>query len=232
MQKQLIFLDIETVPYTNDYESLSERMKANWARKATFLRSDVFEKDEKLYDTKAGIFAEFGRIICISLGVFNGRQVRVKSYFGHDEKLLLTEFCHLFSTKLKDKDIVLCAHNGKEFDFPYLCRRLLINRLKLPDCLQLAGKKPWEVKHLDTLELWKFGDYKHYISLDLLAAVFEIATSKDDIDGSQVAPVYYQEENGLERIKTYCEKDVKVLANVYFSLNSLPILADEDFVFV
>lgn len=230
--KQIIFLDIETVPFTNKYDDLSDRMKANWSRKAGFLRTDAFDGDEKLYNTRAGIFAEFGRIVCISVGIYTGEQVRIKSYYGHDEKQLLADFCDLVNNKMKGKEIFFCAHNGKEFDFPYICRRLLINKLPIPETLNLAGKKPWEVKHLDTLEMWKFGDYKHYTSLDLLAAVFDIPTSKDDIDGSQVAGVYYGEENGLERIKTYCEKDVAVLTQVFLSLTSQKLVIEDGFVFV
>ena len=234
--KQIIFLDIETVPFTNGFNGLTERLKNNWARKSSFLRTDVYDSDEKLYNTKAGIFAEFGRIICVSVGVLtqgdSGKQIRIKSYYNHDEKQLLKEFCDLINIKMKGKDIFFCAHNGKEFDFPYLCRRLLINRIPIPEVLNLTGKKPWDVKHLDTLDMWKFGDYKHYTSLDLLATIFDIPTSKDDIDGSQVAGVYYGEENGLERIKKYCEKDVAVLAQVYLSLTSQDLIPETGFVFI
>ena len=236
MNQQIIFLDIETVPFTNDYNSLTDRHKAAWSKKAGYQRADVFESDEVLYNTRAGIFAEFGRIVCISIGVLvnkeGGNQIRIKSFYGHDEKQLLSEFNELINNKFKDKDIYFCAHNGKEFDFPYICRRLLINKLPIPQVLNITGKKPWEVKHLDTLDMWKFGDYKHYTSLDLLASVFDIPTSKDDIDGSQVAGVYYKEENGLERIKTYCEKDVAVLTQVYLSLTSKDLIKEKDFIFV
>lgn len=236
MVQQIIFLDIETVPFTNDFDSLTDRHKAAWSKKAGYQRSDVYESDEILYHTRAGIFAEFGRIVCISIGVLvqgeKGKQVRIKSFYGDDEKQLLEDFCDLINNKFKDKDIYFCAHNGKEFDFPYICRRLLINKLVIPETLNITGKKPWEVKHLDTLDMWKFGDYKHYTSLDLLASVFDIPTSKDDIDGSQVAGVYYKEENGLERIKTYCEKDVAVLTQVYLSLTSQELIAEEYFVFI
>lgn len=234
--KQIIFLDIETVPFSNDYESLSERMQANWSRKANYLRADVYDSDEKLYNHKAGIFAEFGRIVCVSVGIFSQsgeqKQLRIKSYYGHDEKKLLDDFCELINVKMKGKEVFFCAHNGKEFDFPYLCRRLLINKISIPETLNLTGKKPWDVKHLDTLDMWKFGDYKHYTSLDLLAAVFNIPTSKDDIDGSQVAGVYYGEENGLERIKIYCEKDVAVLAQVYLCLVNQEMIKEDGFIFV
>lgn len=231
MQKQIIFLDIETVPFTNEYNKLDERIQLAWSKKCNYLRSDVEETDQELYDNKAGIFAEFGRIVCVSIGlevlVDAKKTLRIKSFYGHNEKDLLEEFSNLVVNSFSGKDVYFCAHNGKEFDFPYLCRRLLINSLTIPETLNLAGKKPWEVKHLDTLELWKFGDYKHYTSLELLASVFNISTSKDDIDGSQVAGVYYGEKKGLERIKTYCEKDVAVLAQVYCCLSSQERI-DED----
>ena len=224
MSQQIIFLDIETVPFTNQYNSLSERLQIAWSKKCNYLRTDVLDSDEELYNNKAGIFAEFGKIVCISIGietVINQKKtLRIKSFYGDSEKELLQDFCDLINQNFQNKDIYFCAHNGKEFDFPYICRRLLINKLRIPTTLDISGKKPWEVKHLDTLDLWKFGDYKHYTSLELLASVFDISTSKDDIDGSQVAGVYYNEKNGLERIKTYCEKDVAVLAQVYFCLSS------------
>lgn len=222
MSKQIIFLDIETVPFTNDYEALPERLKILWSKKTNFLRTDVFESDAKLYDSKAGIFAEFGRIVCVSVGVLiedhSEKTLRIKSFYGHDEKQLLSDFTDMVTNGFKNKEIFFCAHNGKEFDFPYLCRRLLVNQLPIPAALNITGKKPWEVKHLDTLDMWKFGDYKHYTSLELLATLFDVPTSKDDIDGSQVAGVYYNEKEGLERIKTYCEKDVAVLTQVYLRL--------------
>ena len=231
----IIFLDIETVPFTNDFNGLSDRLKSAWAKKASYLRTDVFEGDDILYKTKAGIFAEFGRIVCISIGVIvekDGQNtLRIKSIYGHDEKDLLIKFCELLNVGFKNKDIYFCAHNGKEFDFPYICRRLLINRLQIPNLLNIAGKKPWEVKHLDTLDLWKFGDYKHYTSLDLLATIFNIPTSKDDIDGSQVASVYYN-DNDLERIKIYCEKDVSVLTQVYLSMTSNDLIEEDQIIFV
>lgn len=235
-KEQIIFLDIETVPFTNDFNAQSDRIKSAWGKKASYQRTDVYETDEALYNSRAGIFAEFGRIVCISIGILanseSGKQVRIKSFYGHDEKLLLQEFCDLVNVKFSDKDIYFCAHNGKEFDFPYICRRLLINRMIIPSALNISGKKPWEIKHLDTLDMWKFGDYKHYTSLDLLAAIFEIPTSKDDIDGSQVAGVYYKEDNGIERIKAYCEKDVAVLTQVYLSLTSQELIEESGFAFV
>ncbi|MEG0189110.1 MAG: ribonuclease H-like domain-containing protein, partial [Algoriella sp.] len=135
-------------------------------------------------------------------------------FYGHDEKKLLEDFNSMLVENFFKPDHILCAHNGKEFDFPYIARRMLINQIEIPTILQLFGKKPWEIQHLDTMELWKFGDYKNYTSLDLLANIFEIPTPKDDIDGSQVARVYY-DENNIERIKDYCEKDVITLINVF-----------------
>jgi len=234
--KPIIFLDIETVPSTNNFSELPERIKDAWGKKSNYLRTDISETDHELFDTKAGIFAEFGRIICISVGIEtqgkNGKQLRIKSFYGDDERVLLSEFIELVNTKFDQGSLHFCAHNGKEFDFPYICRRILINRLIIPESLNIAGKKPWEVKHLDTMDLWKFGDYKHYTSLELLAAIFNIETSKDDIDGSQVARVYYNEKNGLERVKTYCEKDVSVLAQIYYALTSQEAIKPENINFI
>jgi uncharacterized protein YprB with RNaseH-like and TPR domain len=122
--------------------------------------------------------------------------------------------------------LYLCAHNGKEFDYPYLIRRILINGLEVPSILNLSGKKPWEVNHIDTMELWKFGDYKHYTSLELLATVFGISSPKDDINGSDVGRVYWQ-ENDLQRIVKYCQKDVVTIVNLLLRFKGKPMMGEE-----
>lgn len=228
--RDILFIDIETVASTNDYPSLDERMKDLWARKASFLRRDSGFSDEDLFHERAGIYAEFGKIVCIAVGKFYDHEsgelgLRTKVYAGHDEKQLLEDF-KLMLERIDSSTLRLCAHNGKEFDFPYLCRRLLINGIALPPALNLSGKKGWEVQHLDTMELWKFGDYKHYTSLDLLAAVFGIASSKSGMDGSQVNEVYYK-ENDLEKISQYCLRDVVVLAQLFLKLKGYPVVSHQ-----
>ena len=214
----ILFLDIETVPAYSTYNQLSERLQKLWNKKAERLAqpasgSDELVTPESLYK-RAGIYAEFGKIICISVGAFSKGEFRIKSFWGHDEKTLLTEFADLLNKRYNRPEHLLCAHNGKEFDFPYMARRMLVLGIPIPRILDLSGKKPWEVSHLDTMELWKFGDYKNYTSLDLLAAIFDIPTPKDDIDGSQVADVYYK-ENDLPRIVHYCTKDVLTVAQIF-----------------
>jgi predicted PolB exonuclease-like 3'-5' exonuclease len=220
---KVIFLDIETVPQQKEFELLNEEQKKLWEQKAKF--DSAYKSGEiSLSDTyqSAGIYAEFGKIICISFGYValekGQRELRIKSISDKEEKNLLSKLLKLIEGF--DKETLLCAHNGKEFDFPYICRRLLINGLKIPKILDLQNKKSWEVKHLDTMELWKFGDYKHYTSLDLLANIFNIESSKKEMDGSMVGKVYY-EENNLKKIVEYCELDVWVLANVFLKLNSM-----------
>lgn len=222
--RDILFLDIETVASTDDYHSLDERLKVQWSRKANFFKRDPLQTDEDLYHERAGIYAEFGKVICICVGKFTENDagqlmLKTKAYYGHDEKTLLLEFKTMIE-KLNPASLRLCAHNGKEFDFPYLCRRMLIHDVTLPAALCISGKKPWEMQHLDTMELWKFGDYKHYTSLDLLAAIFNIPSSKSDIDGSKVNYVYHVEKD-LERIKEYCLRDVVVLAQLYLKLKSI-----------
>lgn len=224
--RDILFLDIETVAATNSYQSLDERMKVQWSRKASFFKREENQSDEELFHERAGIYAEFGKIICISVGKFFDHEsgelgLKTKAFFGHNEALLLQEFKSMLE-KLGDQ-VKLCAHNGKEFDFPYLCRRMLVNEIPLPAALNLSGKKSWQVDHLDTLELWKFGDYKHYTSLDLLASIFNIPSSKSDIDGSKVNKVYY-EQGDLEKIKNYCTADVSVLVQLYLKMKSFPML--------
>lgn len=208
---RVLFLDIETVPQTYQFPDLEETPRKLFEAKTRFMQND--EKSfEDLYNDRGGIYAEFGKIICISVGFVHetrtGNEIRMKSFYHDDEETLLKQFVSLLENNPKYS--ILCGHNAKEFDFPYICRRLLINGMKLPTVLDIAGKKPWEISHLDTLELWKFGDYKAFTSLALLCHVFQIPTPKDDISGADVARVYY-EENDLERIKVYCEKDVVAL---------------------
>ncbi|MCH1473033.1 MAG: 3'-5' exonuclease [Bacteroidia bacterium] len=227
--KNILFLDIETVPQHESYQLLNDRWKKLWDIKANQIAKNE-ETPEELY-SRAGIYAEFGKIICISVGFIhddgNGREFRIKSFYGESELIVLEEFCALLQHNYNPKSHFLCAHNGKEFDFPYLSRRILINGIKMPDMLDLAGKKPWDVKHLDTMNLWKFGDFKNYTSLDLLSAVFDLPSSKDDIDGSKIFDVYYM-ENDLERIRAYCQNDVAALASIYLHMvNQPPLKPDE-----
>ncbi|TNE29575.1 MAG: 3'-5' exonuclease [Bacteroidetes bacterium] len=211
----ILFLDIETVSNQPDFSELTPEWQHLWEEKTRWQRGEEITPAE-YYKDRAGILAEFGKVVCVSLGYFKGHgadlEFRVKSLFNHDEKLILGELSELLNQHFSN--FYLCAHNGKEFDFPYLARRMVINRISLPRHLQLAGKKPWEIPHLDTMEMWKFGDRKNFTSLKLLAALFGIPTPKDDIDGSMVGPTYWL-ENDLDRIARYCEKDVITLARVY-----------------
>jgi uncharacterized protein YprB with RNaseH-like and TPR domain len=216
----ILFLDIETVPQYATYDALPEMAKELWKKKAESLRKiKEFDTAETIYD-RAGIYAEFGKIVCVSMGVISGsgedKKLMLKSFCCDEEKVILTDFSELLK-KWTSAEKVLCAHNGKEFDFPFLSRRMVINRLPVPEMLQLSGKRPWEIPHVDTLELWKFGDYKSYTSLNLLAYILGIPTPKDDIDGSMVWRVYWQEQD-MKRIVTYCQKDVITVAQVYLRL--------------
>ena len=220
--EKVLFLDIETVPQVGNWEDLDDSTQKLWDKKTRLQRKDDFTAEE-FYSERGGIMAEFGRIICISVGIIEkNEKLMIKSFSGDDEKKLLEEFGEIFN-RPKLRDVILCAHNGKEFDFPWIARRFLINGMHPPKPFQLFGKKPWEIPHLDTMELWKFGDYKSYVSLELLAHVFGIPTPKDDIDGSMVASIYYIEKD-LFRIVTYCEKDVLTLANVFRRMRQEDIL--------
>lgn len=222
----VLFLDIETVPAVAKFDELSGRFRKLWEKKAENLhRHDPELTPDQLYE-RAGIYAEFGKIVCISCGFTNGVEFRIKSFYGDDERILLQEFADMLNKHFSEQHHLLCAHNGKEFDFPYIARRMLVNSIELPDILDMAGKKPWEIKHLDTMELWKFGDYKHYTSLDLLTAIFDIPTPKDDIDGSQVGHVYWEEKD-LERIVTYCQKDTLTVAQLLRRYMGMPLIKDE-----
>lgn len=226
----ILFLDIETVSQHPSFDLVPNDWKELWSKKAeALLRNREEETVESIY-ARAGIYAEFGKIICISCGVINGsgihKKILIKSYYGEDEKALLLEFTEMLRKWAVDPSKFLCAHNGKEFDFPYLCRRMIINNIPIPPILNTAGKKPWEVAHLDTMELWKFGDFKNYTSLNLLAHALGIPTPKDDIDGSMVGDVYWKEKN-LERIATYCQKDVVTAAQIYLRIIGENLISDE-----
>ncbi len=226
----ILFIDIETAPICKNINELSEKMKSLWDKKSKYFRTEN-QDAEDVYE-RAGIYAEFGKIICISAGYLTKDSIfRIKSFYNDDEKILLTEFRSMLQKSYKGTDKYLCAHNGKEFDYPYIARRMLINGIEIPDILNLAGKKPWEVKHLDTMELWKFGDYKNYTSLELLTEVFNIPTPKDDIDGSMVAKVYW-EENDLDRIVSYCEKDVLAVVQLFLRYKNEDLIITENVISV
>jgi DNA polymerase elongation subunit (family B) len=224
----ILFIDIETVPAYPAYEQVPEPFRTLWEKKSYYLKKEA-ETPENLYP-RAGIYAEFGRIICIStgmIGTLDGKRVfRLKSFFAEEEKELLAAFADLVTKLCLKREIELCAHNGKEFDFPFIARRMLIQGVKLPSLFDVSGKKPWEVRHLDTMELWKFGDHKHYTSLELLASVFNIESPKMDIDGSEVAGVYWN-QNDLKRIVDYCRRDVITIAQLMLRYKGEPLLDPE-----
>ncbi len=224
---RIMFLDIETVPLTADLDSMDQKLAALWDKKSQYFR----QEDEDAADVfeRAGLYSEFGRIIAISVGVvtgsLNSRSIRLKSFSGDDELKLLEEFSVMINNFCSGKEALLCAHNGKEFDFPYIARRMLINGMNIPAILDNAGKKPWEINLLDTMELWKFGEFRHSVSLDLITTLLGIPTPKDDIDGSMVASVYYKDKN-LDRIVEYCEKDVIALIQVFLKFRSEGLVPD------
>ncbi len=226
--ENILFLDIETVPEKENFEDLDDAKKELWDQKSRYQRKDDYTPEE-FYD-RAGIWAEFGTIVCISVGYFslNGdsKTFRVTSFQG-DEVKLLKEFKNLLNSHFNQPKHLLCAHNGKEFDFPYIARRMIIHGISLPYKLDLFGKKPWEVPHLDTMELWKFGDYKHYTSLKLMAHILGIPSPKEDIDGSMVRDVFYEEKD-IDRIVNYCELDVVTTAQAFLKMRNDDLLNDSE----
>jgi DNA polymerase elongation subunit (family B) len=231
MLTELLLLDIETVPMFPAFTDLDPVWQGLFLDKLSKTVPEGMSAEE-IYHKKAGILAEFGKIICISTAFFYENEERqlalkMKSIYGNDEVEILSIFTDLCNKMQQHhRNFQFGGHNIKEFDIPYICRRLLINRLPLPECLQLHDKKPWEVKMFDTLNWWKFGDNKNYVSLHLLANVLGIPTSKGDIDGSMVQDVYYKEKN-LQRIVEYCQRDVVVTANVILRFKDLPLLTDD-----
>lgn len=225
--KQILFLDIETVPLVPNFDGLTEVLQNEWAKKARYLKSNIVENAEPsmLFEEKAGVFSEFAKVVCIVVGSLQQQgdnwTLRLKSLANDDEKQLLLDFKELVQRFAKHyPNLQFCGHNIKEFDVPLLCRRMLINGIKLPDAMNLSGKKPWEISHYDTLEMWKFGDYKHFTSLALLAEILGIPSPKDDMDGSMVGHVYWNEKD-LPRIAQYCMQDVLTSAKVFLRLKGI-----------
>lgn len=235
---KVLFLDIETVSGAATYDDLDDNFKYLWGLKAPgvlkrYGEELTEEENAASYIDKAAIYAEFGKIVCISVGaVYRDKdkrlKIRLKSFANRDEKILLQDFNAMLDQYYGDvKRQFICGHNIKEFDVPYMCRRIVVNQLPLPRMLQITGKKPWELDHLlDTMTLWKFGDYKSYTSLKLLAGVLGFPTPKDDIDGSQVGRVFWEDDD-LERIATYCEKDVLATAQLFFRYQRKPLLEED-----
>jgi 3'-5' exonuclease len=230
--ENILFLDIETVPETENYSLLDDEMKSLWEIKTQYQRREEYSPEE-FYD-RAGIWAEFGKIVCISVGYFvikgDIRNFRVTSLFGAEKKIL-TGFNDLLNNHFNQPQHILCGHNTKEFDIPFIARRMIINEIPLPDKLNLFGKKPWEIPHLDTLELWKFGDYKNFTSLKLLTKILGVPSSKGDIDGSQVGYVFYIEKD-IGRIVTYCEKDTIAVAQIFLKFRREDLLVDDEILHV
>jgi len=228
--ENILFLDIETVSTVEFYTQLDVRMQQLWDKKVEKLKLSEDKTLATLYES-AGIYAEFGQVVCISVAYMKNNELRIKSFQSQEEKTLLQDFANLLHKYFSKNHHRLCAHNGKEFDFPYLCRRMLINSVPIPEILNVSGKKPWETRFLDTMELWKFGDYKHYTSLDLLAALFNIPSPKEDTDGSMIYELYWQLKD-YQRIKKYCEKDVLTVAQLFLRYQGKELLRDNQIVFL
>lgn len=230
--KNLLFIDIETVSEESDFTLLSEKMQKLWLHKAKYLSNPMKMTDEEFYFDRAGIYAEFGKIVAIGVGFFHFNEekeicLKVKSIYNDDEKQLLRDFKILVEKNYKPTALSLCAHNGKEFDYPYICRRMLVNEVTIPTALQLSGRKPWEVPHYDTLDMWKFGDKKHYTSLELMATILGIECCKDDFSGDQVNHVYYHEKD-LPKIADYSREDVIVLAQLFLKFQSTNLVKSDN----
>lgn len=231
--EQLLLIDIETVPLYKSYDELPDKLKPLWDRKSLQINPDE-SNTANMFSERAGIYAEFGKIICISLGYLikkdSNYQLKVKTLASNDEKELLKDFIQICNKFFTQATMQFCGHNIREFDIPYICRRTLINRLDLPNILlDLQQKKPWENPMLDTLQFWKFGEYKNFVSVDLLATILEIESPKYDINGSDVARVYWQ-ENDLDRIKNYCNRDIVTVAQILMRLIGKPLLAEDSIV--
>ncbi len=233
--ENLFLMDIETVSQAADFDILNDEWKELWTEKS--LKSLPPEMSvEEHYAKRAAIFAEFAKVICISTGYFRKEgdewQLRIKSFYSENEKEVLENFSKMLTQiQTKNSKWIFTGHNIKEFDIPFLCRRMIVNNVEIPSIMDFQNMRPWETPSLDTLHLWRFGDYKHYISLKLLAATLGVPSPKDDIDGSKVGEVFWR-ENDLPRIVTYCQKDVVTVGNIILRFKNLPLLKEEQVVVV
>lgn len=237
----ILFLDIETVPIVAHWNDLDPEMQLLWQYRTNRFKQNLDDdlSDEEYFFKKSGVYAEFGKIVCISIGIYRPNSnpdespsFRLKSFFGHDETEILKPFLSLLDNFFRPDHFYLCGHNIREFDVPFLCRRAIINGLSIPGILDVNAVKPWELRLIDTMQIWKFGDYKNFTSLNLLTHLLGIPSSKEDMDGSEVAQVYWYEENGIERIKDYCMQDVLAVAQVLLKLKNLPLLEAKQIQFV
>jgi predicted PolB exonuclease-like 3'-5' exonuclease len=239
--KRTLVVDIETASMVVSFDKLDSRNQSFWRKKSKrLLKGHKLDHDHEtlsqFYEDKGAIFAEFAKVICISVGIFdineNIDSLRIKSFYGDNEFEILNSFRDLLQGHFYDKyHHTIAGHNLKEFDIPFICRRMVINGIKLPNLLRIHGARPWQVPHLmDTLELWKFGDYKNYTSLDLLCTVLGMPSPKDNLDGSQVSKAYW--EGNIEEIKDYCEKDITATARVILKLLGETELSDDQVVIV
>ncbi|OWY22514.1 3'-5' exonuclease [Sphingobacteriales bacterium UPWRP_1] len=235
----ILFLDIETVPMVKQWTDLSPEMQTLWQYRTNRFKQSVDDDltEEDYFFKKSGVYAEFGKVVCISAGIYrhpknagDAPSFRLKSFAGHDEAQLLTDFLQMLQTRFDPDRFYLCGHNIREFDVPYLCRRAIINGLPLPTILDVNALKPWELRFLDTMQLWKFGDYKNFTSLHLLTHLLNIPSPKEEMEGSHVAQVYWHQENGLERIANYCQQDVLAVAQVALRFKGMPLLTPEQVV--
>ncbi|RFS16047.1 ribonuclease H-like domain-containing protein [Emticicia sp. C21] len=230
--RNILFIDIETVSQEAHLDALDSRLKQLWLKKASYFQNVENLSNEEIYLKRSSIYAEFGKIICIGIGgIFSDDNdelaLRVKMIRGETEMEILKEFKNILEKHKAGASLMLCAHNGKEFDFPYICRRMLVNEITLPRVLQVSGKKPWEINHIDTLDLWKFGDYKNYTSLDLLAAIFDIPGGETEVSGELINDIYYKEKDKA-KIEQYCAEYIVVLTQLYMKMNNWSLINENN----
>lgn len=247
---QLGFVDTETIPGYKDFNDMPEELARMYERKFGHELAnndpDKFDNFEDHYRARAALYPEFGKIVCLVIGVIfvddkdKQEKLKLKTLCGRHEDKLLAE-----AAPIIDKFDSLVGHNSKEFDFPYLCKRFYVHGIQLPQILNIAGKKPWEVSLIDTMELWRFGSFKGSTSLELFAHCLGLPSPKQDMTGADVAKVYYEmfdhmkdgelpfeaESAAIQKIGKYCQGDVVTLANCYRKLKYQSVIASENVIY-
>lgn len=224
---KLLFFDIETVGisnYLSGLRGINPGLHKYWSKIADYSRRTIKgledKSDEDLFIERAALVPEYNKIVAVSMGFkMPDGSIKMMSKYGDDEKEILLGVKDVFD-KCDKSGFELCGHNIKHFDIPTLGKKYLIHEIPVPTLLPRYDTKPWNMKAVDTKDIWNFGNNRGFSSLELVCIAMGIESPKDDIGGSEVHKTYWAGD-GLERIKDYCEKDVKVLIHLMDKFNKV-----------
>lgn len=213
--RNFLFMDIETARIQDKLTTNTELFKS-WEYKRRKEGETLVKDLKKSFEHKAALYAEFGKVVCISIGKIVDEKLVVQSYYGDDEKEVLEKIKKVLTAFYKKfPDLMLCGHSIIGFDIPFLMRRMIINGIQVPSFLDLTTSKPWTLSDdiVDIAQIWKTTGF-YGASLVNMSHAMGLPSPKEDIDGSMVSDTYYREKDGLKRIVKYCEQDVFATVNI------------------